>query len=189
MINECAGNLELIEKSALLEGAKIDFALKNLFKKGKDYKDLKKNVNEIIKANNLSKDELRSKGKGLMHICKRIIQVIEDIGIFVYTTGAAINTTSVIAFVVAGGAIPGITIIIGSIIEFVVGFIINKLIRFAADSLEFNTIKKDADDIVDSLRSQAKKSKDKNILINLIKKQINWKMLLRSILNNINIWI
>lgn len=42
MINECAGNLELIEKSALLEGAKIDFALKNLFKKVKTIKILRK---------------------------------------------------------------------------------------------------------------------------------------------------
>lgn len=42
MINECAGDSNLIKQSAILEGAKIDWIMKNAFKEGQDYKGLKK---------------------------------------------------------------------------------------------------------------------------------------------------
>lgn len=158
MINECFGNAELIKQSALLEGAKIDLGLKNLFKEGKDYKGLKKDVNEIISANNLSKDELRSKGKGFMHICKRILQVCEDLLLLFNIAG---NTSKVAAVIAVGVTPVGVTMIISTIVGGVIGFIINRLFRYLWDTAEFSAIKKDAEDIVSDLRRQAKKTDNK----------------------------
>lgn len=161
MINECFGNAELIKQSALLEGAKMDWGMKNLFKEGKDYKGLKKDVNEIISANNLSKDELRSKGKGFMHICKRILQVCEDLSVF-FSVGTIVGNTSKAAVVIAAGATPvGVAMIISTIVGGVIGFIINRLFRYLYDTAEFSAIKKDAEDIVSDLRRQAKKTDNK----------------------------
>lgn len=174
MINECCGDLNLIEYSALLEGAKIDWALKNFLKEGKDYKDLKKDVKEIIKANDLDPDDYKSKGKGFMHICKRILQVAEDIAV---PLGIGNNVASIsgslsiaskanaaaAAFGVASMAASPVIIVINGIISLVISFIINRLVRYLWDTIEFNTIKEDANDVVRDLRINASKANDPKI--------------------------
>lgn len=154
MIDGCLNNIELVRNCAILEGAKLDMMLSNFMKEGKDYKGLKKDLNEIINANNMDKSELISKGKGFMHICKRILQISQDL--------ATVAGTGVIALKVAAApAVPGV--IIASILGFVIGFISNRLLRYLCDTVEFETIKKDAESIVKDLRSNAKKAEDPDI--------------------------
>ena len=163
MVNECCGNTHLIEQSALLEGAKLDMQLKNLFKEGKDYKNLKKDVKEIIKANDMDDDDLKSKGKGFIHVCKRILQVCEDLAVFVGGAGAAANTVTGIGIIAAGLTPVGVGMIIGAIVSFVVTFIASRLFRLLWDTLEFNAIKDDAESIVRDLRRMAKNTNDKKL--------------------------
>lgn len=54
MIIECFENEELIRQTCMLEGAKFDWGMKNFLKEGEDYKGLKKELKEIIKANDLA---------------------------------------------------------------------------------------------------------------------------------------
>lgn len=174
MINECCGDRNLIEYSALLEGAKIDLALQNFLKEGKDYKGLKKDVKDIIKANDLDPDNYRSKGKGFMHVCKRILQVCEDIavplgiGTDVASIAGGLKMASkanaaAAAFGLASVAVSPMTIVINGIITLVISFIINRLFRYLLDTIEFNTIKEDAIDVVRDLRISASKANDPKI--------------------------
>lgn len=166
MISECCGDASLVEQSAILEGAKLDLALKNFLKEGQDYKSLKKDLNEIIKANDISDEALRSDGRKLLHVCKRVLQYAYDISaIIVPVVGAGeiASKTVIGAKIVKTGlmAPAGLTVtVVCSIIGYVVGFIINRLIRFLIDTVEFKTVKEDAEDVVRELRSNAKKAND-----------------------------
>lgn len=161
MMIECMNNTDIVRQVAILEGAKLDLQLSNWMKEGKDYKGLKKDLKEIINANNMDKSELASKGKGFMHTCKRILQICCDIDA-AFMPGASILSTAAKASVLsAAGAAAGIPgVIVLGIIGFVINFIINRLMRLLVDTIEFNTIKKDAEDIVDDLRSKAKTVED-----------------------------
>lgn len=154
MVSECFDNDDLVRQAAVLEGAKLDMALKNFMKEGKDYKGLKKDLRDIIKANNLDDDDLKTGKKGFMHACKRIMQVLED---FCAVAGTASNVGSTIGYI-AMGANPAI--IIGAIVGTVVGFICNRLFRLLWDTIEFNAVKDDAEDIVSTLRRMAKNTND-----------------------------
>lgn len=172
IIESCMGNTYLIRSSCILEGAKIDMTLKNFLKEGKDYKGLKKDLREIIRANDLDTDELQTDRKGFMHICKRILQVTYDLGAVV---GGVLGVADIISAGTIGagyaslfggtaGAVMSsatVFIVIFAIISYVIGFIINRLIRFAVDSVEFNTLKKDCNKIVDQLEDLANKTNDK----------------------------
>ena len=169
MINECAGDANLIKQSAILEGAKIDWALKNFLKEGQDYKSLKKEVNKIIEANNLPKDQMKSKGKGFMHVCKRILQILQDACIAGGTAMTVSNISIGAKIVAAGGAVVGSGIIAGAIAGFVVGFIINRILRYCFDSAEFNAISTDAIEIIQTLKKQAKDTNDVKLAAKLNK--------------------
>lgn len=169
MVLECSMDPVLVEASAILEGAKMDVLLKNFLKEGEDYKGLKKDLNEIIKANNMSDAELKSKGKGFMHICKRILQLDFDIGVALAPVNAlravksgieSVNTMNAISAVLGGASMSVAPVIIGGIVGTVVGFIINRLLRLLVDTVEFNTIKKDAEKIVAELRLKAKETEN-----------------------------
>lgn len=156
LIQECYGNEYLIKQSALLEGAKIDMALNNFIEEGKDYKNLKKDLKEIISANNMDEKELNGNFRKFMHICKRIVQVLLDINLVI---GSAINTANIGIFAAAGNP----ALLIGTIIGFVTGFIINRLLRYAADTIEFENIVKDSQYIVNELRKKARDTNDKKL--------------------------
>lgn len=172
MIAECGGNQDLVRASAILEGAKFDLALKNFMKEGEDYKGLKSDLNEIIKANNMSDREIKSGKNGLMHACKRILQVVYDLeAALVPVNGAIQISTSVKAAkqlnaLYAGFGVAGAStahIVIGGIVGLVIGFIVNRLLRMLFDTIEFNTVKKDAESIVSDLRREASKAADPKI--------------------------
>ena len=177
MVMECAFNNNLIREAAILEGAKLDAILKNFLKEGKDYKGLKKDLREIIKANDMDDSALSTGKKGLMHTCKRILQVALDLGPLVSVAGSAgsIATTAsgaakVASFVNATGlAGAGVSVsvgaavlpaIIGAIVGLIIGFIINRLLRLAVDTVEFKAVEGDARDIVDDLETAARKTED-----------------------------
>lgn len=180
MIAECWGNRSLIEQSAILEGAKLDLTLKNFLKEGQDYKGLKADLEKVIKANDISNETLKSDGRKFLHICKRILQVMYDIspilgipvaGAQIAMTGAAakMKADAASVFGVGGAAASniiktGITVsIFTAIISYIIGFIINRLIRLLIDTIEFKTIKDDAEDVVRELRLNAKKANDPKI--------------------------
>lgn len=152
LIESCMGNDELLKQAALLEGAKIDWVLKNFLKEGEDYKGLKKDLKEIIRANDLDDRHLKTEDEA-MHICKRILQVSQDLaiingGVTVVSYALTLNPA----------------MILGSIIGFVIGFIINRLLRYSWDTIEFDAIKKDSETIVSDLRRSAKKATEPKIV-------------------------
>jgi len=157
MIAECFGNEDLIRSSAILEGAKFDLALKNFMKEGKDYKGLKKDLRDIIKANDLDEDKLKTGHKGFMHACKRICQVLEDIGSI--TGPISVVGGAVVPMLIGGNPVA----LLSAIASAVVSFIISRLFRFLWDTIEFNAIKEDAETIVSDLRRLAKKTEDKKL--------------------------
>lgn len=167
ILESCLGDEFLIRSSCILEGAKFDFLLKNFLNKGKDYKGLKKDLKEIIRANDLDKDELRTGKNGFMHVCKRIIQVSYDLCIPIGTVTGVVNlvnlsqyNNAIASMFVASATTAVASTILGGIIGFVLGFIINRLIRYCVDTIEFNTLKKDCDDILDQLEDLARKCKN-----------------------------
>ena len=164
MVEGCMNNVDIVRNVAILEGAKIDLTLSNFLKEGKDYKGLKKDLKQIIAANDMDKSNLASKGKGLMHICKRILQICEDIGAVAGGVTMATAGSAQVAGLAAAGmgaAIP--VVIVVYIIGFTIGFIINRLFRLLWDTIEFETIKNDAEEIVSDLRAKAKNDENEQL--------------------------
>lgn len=164
MISECCNDRSLIEQSAILEGAKLDLTLKNFIKEGPDYRSLKADLNDVIKANDISDEALRNNGRKLLRTCKRILQCIYDISSAIILPIGISNDIARNASMIAT---PNFKItkgftsnIIYSIIGYIVSFIINRLLRLLIDTIEFNSIKEDAKDIVRELRLNAKKTDD-----------------------------
>lgn len=140
-----------------------------LLKKDRIIRVLKKEVNKIIEANNLPKDQMKSKGKGFMHVCKRILQILQDCSVFGGVATTASNISVGAKIVAAGGAAIGSGMIVGAIAGFVVGFIINRILRYCFDSAEFNAISTDAIEIIQTLKKQAKDTNDAKLAAKLNK--------------------
>lgn len=158
IIKECFGDVTAIKHYALYEAAKMDIAISNFCKEGKDYKGLKADLKEIIDANNLDDSALKSKGKGLIKVCKRIIQIILDIEATLDK-----NVTPWAAVFLA--AFPGMSIarFIVMIISIITKFIVNILLRLLVDMGEFKSVKSDAEAIISMLREKAKTTDNKSI--------------------------
>ena len=75
MVSECHFNVDLIEQAALLEGAKIDIALKNFIDEGEDYKGLKRELKKIIES---SIDNYDYSGKVSKTILKLLVLFFEN---------------------------------------------------------------------------------------------------------------
>lgn len=145
-----------LNEDTLLEGAKLSETLKNFMVEGEDYKGLKKELKQVIEMNNLSDAELKDKLKtgkgGVMHVCKRIVQIYLDC-IFAINVGASIGTTIGVAGI-APVLLPQV------IISFVAGLFLNRILRLAANTAEFNAVCKDCKTIINELESAAEKCKD-----------------------------
>lgn len=162
MITECFGNDDLVRQSAILEGAKMDMALKNFMKEGKDYKGLKKDLRDIMKANDMDDKDLETGKKGILHACKRVLQILSDLESVLMIPGAVISGSLTLPAVFAMPAI-GIPMLIGYIVGYIVGFIISRLMRLLWDTIEFKTLKEDAESIVEELRTMAKNSSNDSL--------------------------
>ena len=154
MILECSNDRDLIYQNCLLEGAKFDMTMKNFMKEGEDFKGLKKELKEIMKMNDMDDSELQSNVNSPAHVVLRILQILEDLCV-VYSIG--VGGTQIIL----SGFNP--IILIGSIIGFAIGFLINRVFRFLWDSIHFNVIKKDCENIVLQLRKMSKDTKDSKL--------------------------
>ena len=161
MVAECFNNEDLIRSAAILEGAKLDIALKNFMKEGKDYKGLKKDLRDIIKANNMDDSDLKTAHNGLMHACKRVLQILSDIESMLMVPGIIGfgGKDMVSSFISAGLYRSHISIIV----TFIVSFIIGRLMRLLCDTIEFKTLKKDAESIIEKLRTMAKDSSNEDL--------------------------
>jgi len=168
LVIECGGDTEMIRSMALTEGAKIDFLLKNFLKEGEDYRGLKKDLREIIKANDLDESKLTTGHKGFLHVCKRILQVLADIDVpfMAGQTGVRIAANIKLAKTLAatvGGKVSIPAIVVRAIVSFVISFLINRLWRLLYDHIEFSALKKDAEEIKAQLEDNAKKSKNDSV--------------------------
>lgn len=145
-----------LEDGTLLESAKFNVSLKKFLAEGEDYKGLKKELKEVIKMNDMSDDELKDKIKtgkgGVMHVCKRIVQIYLDC-IFAFNTGSLIGGT-----IGAATAMPVLLPYI--IITQVVGLFLNRVLRLAADTVEFNAVYKDCKTILNEIEDAKSKCKD-----------------------------
>lgn len=145
-----------LEEGTLLEGAKINVSLKKFLAEGEDYKGLKKELKEVIKMNDMSDKELKDKIKtgrgGVMHVCKRIVQICLDLS-FAFDAGATIGGSVAIAVqfpVFLPLAIIGYAIIL----------LLNRVLRLAADTIEFDAIYKDCKTILNEIEDAKSKCKD-----------------------------
>ena len=153
MVNECFGDESLIEQTALLEGAKFDIFLKNFFAEGEDYKGLKKELKNIVTANQLDEEGLKSGHSKFLHGCKRILQLCADLeASFVTGSHAAAIVLNIVSLSPMG--------VILNIVSFVINFIINRLMRLLYDTIEFNTVRKDAEQVITQLKQNAQNAKD-----------------------------
>lgn len=145
-----------LNEDTLLEGAKMSASLKKFMAEGEDYKGLKKELKEVIKMNDMSDAELKDKLKtgrgGVMHVCKRAVQIYLDF-VFAFNVGGAIGGT-VAAATMFPLLVPQI------VISFVVGLFLNRLLRLAADTVEFDAVYKDCKTILEEIESAIDKCKD-----------------------------
>lgn len=163
MIYECCNNSYIVKQQAILEGAKFDLFFSNFLKEGKDYKGLKKDLNDIIKANSLSTDKLKTGKNGIMHKCKRVIQILLDIS-GVLCTGGDIVSIGIMGISSIRNSKTDIDPrnlfkLIKMGLGFVIGFLITKVLRFAVDSVEFKSIEKDCKTIISDLNKASNKAK------------------------------
>lgn len=163
MIREYNGNRVLVEQSALLEGTKVDEALKklkdlltfNTSKRNKELENyitsLRTDLDQIIEANNIDTKTLKSQNK-LMNICRTIINKL---------CGSKFSGLIKDAFK-AIGSITASTFI-GTILSFVIKFIINRLIKSSIVTHEYNLVKKDSEEVIKILRNSVKETDDENL--------------------------
>lgn len=177
-----------IRQSCILEAVKIDWLMKNFLSKPNDYKGLKEDMKTIIAANNLDDSKLKSNKKGILQACKRVFLILNDLAVpggaattalglgaivpKIATVGAKagkaaktagrfgiISKTTAGTIGTVGGMLSPITII-GAIVAFLLGFIINRLIRLAIDNSEFNNIKDDCYQLIEQLETNANNTND-----------------------------
>ncbi len=145
-----------LEEDTLLEGAKFNVSLKKFLAEGEDYKGLKKELKEVIKMNDMSDDELKDKiktGRGrVMHVCKRIVQICLDL-LFAFETGATIGGSIAIA-------VEFPIFLPLAIIDYILVLFLNRILRFAADTVEFNAVYKDCKTILNEIEDAKSKCKD-----------------------------
>lgn len=188
MIESCNEDIDIIKQNCILEAVKIDWLMKNFLSKPNDYKGLKQDMKTIISANNLDDSKLKTNKKGILQACKRVLIVLSDImvpggaaatalglGAIVPKIGATAATVSkaattaskvhLLSKATAGtvGTVAGLInpiVIVGGIVAFILGFILNRLIRLAIDNSEFNNIKDDCYQIIDQLEANANATSD-----------------------------
>lgn len=148
----------------LNEGAKFDWALNNFLKEGKDYKGLKKAMQKVKDATELSDEELMKDPNKYMTFGKRALQVILDIlalGVDIFQT---VGNFLVYINVMAN---PFLKFSFKSWLIWMIGFILTKLIdrllRLAVDTAEFKQCKTEAEAMVKLLRDKADKTNDKEL--------------------------
>lgn len=153
-------NRDMVTRAALLEGAKLDLFLKNFIKnfmrEGKDYKGLKQLINDVADECNKSGDTIYAEGKSgarkFLHICKRILQVLLDVGTLCALGFSGMTLASGIIGVFTAGPGALLTAIL-TIIHIVIGIIVSRAERYAVDFVEYRNAVGDAKSVVKELEA------------------------------------
>lgn len=127
-------------KQILQEKAKWDLLLNNFMEEGEDYRDLKLALREVCELNSSDDVTFKRKKRTVLHAIKRFIQCYDDVAY-------AINAVSCLA--------------IATIPFMIIPMLLNRLERFCVDSVEYNTLKKDTQEIISQLKVAKEKTKDK----------------------------
>lgn len=157
-VNFISGNI-----ITLNEGARFDWALNNFLKEGKDYKGLKKAMQKVQEATDLSDEELVKDPSKFMKIAKRALQIILDI------LAMSIDVVQTVGnfFVWINMITPFVKFSPKGWLIWMIGFILTKLVdrllRLVVDKAEFKQCKNDAEEIVKLLRDKADKTNDKEL--------------------------
>lgn len=191
IIEECFHDITLINNRCILEGAKMDWIMKNFMKTPGNYKGLKEDLNQIIAANNLDDTQLKTNKKGILQACKRVLLIINDIlvpggaaatglglqallpklGKIAGTATQAAGTATKVGLISkgTGATIAGVAgalspvAIVGAIVTFILGFIINRIIRLLVDKSDFDNLRNDCYAIIDQLEANAAKTNDPSL--------------------------
>lgn len=171
IIEECLGNKELVGMTVLTEGARLNAILDSLFPEGKDYKNIKANLDKIVKANDLSDEELRTKTTSLFSICKKILQALLDLELTVaavlysFKTGKVISAGFIASIVTANPTVvaAAVAALITVALMYIVNFIINRLLRFIVDKVALKAAINDTKDIIEQLKKMSNETKDEKL--------------------------
>ena len=171
IIEECLGNKELVGMTVLTEGARLNAILDSLFPEGKDYKNIKENLNKVIKANDLSDEELRTKSKGFFNICKRILQALLDFelaasAVIYGAKSGQVAAAGVVATILtsnpATASIAMMTLVSLALV-YIVNFIINRLLRFVIGKVELKAAINDTKEIIEQLKKMSNETKNEKL--------------------------
>ena len=147
------------------EGAKFDWFLNNFLKEGKDYKGLKRAMQKVQEATDLSDKELAKDPSKFMKISKRALQIILDI------LAMGIDAVQTIGnfFVYINLIAPFAKFSIKGWLVWMIGFIstklVDRLLRLVVDKAEFKQCKNEAEEMVKLLRDKADKTDDKELKV------------------------
>lgn len=171
---------EFDEMKTLSEGAKFDLFASHFAQEGEDYTEIKKLVEKVAKDSKMDDKEIQKHSKGIVYNIKRCLQVACDIvsnassgattaTSFKYLKDANKATAFSKAVNNAGQTVRvsnnleneliGIRYI-HSLITILVTFLCSRVIRYCIDAAEFASIRKDAREMVTTLREKAKDTTD-----------------------------
>ena len=167
---------EFDEMKTLSEGAKFDLFASRFAQEGEDYTEIKKLVEKVAKDSKLDDKEIQKHSKGIAYNIKRCLQVACDI---VSNASSGATTASSLKYIkdvskttafsqVVNSAGRTVTVsndfenklinnkYVHSLITILVTFLCSRVIRYCIDTVEFASIRKDAREMVTTLREKAK---------------------------------
>ena len=171
---------EFDEMKTLSEGAKFDLFASRFAQEGEDYSEIKKLVTKVAKDSKMDNKELQKHSKGVVYNIKRCLQVACDM-ISNASSGATtassikylkdVNKTTAFSKAVNDA---GRTVKVSnnfenkllgakymhSLIAILATFLCSRVIRYCVDVAEFASIRKDAREMVTTLREKAKDTSD-----------------------------
>lgn len=169
------------EMIGLSEGAKFDLFALRFAKEGEDYTEIKNLVSTVAKDNKMDNEYIKKHSKGVFYNIKRCLQVACDLAVKVtsaVSTDSSIRTGIAIAKLpksqtivthsgelskdITGNIITGKWI--NTLITMLITFACSRVIRYCVDVAEFASIRKDAKEIVQTLRNKAKDIDDEKIV-------------------------
>ncbi len=170
LIADCMGDENLIREAVMLEGAKFDVKLRNFLQEGEDYKGIKKDIREILKAQGMSEEDFIKKGvwRKILHILKRFVQIVADlytligvplgVGVDAYHASLGVAAGKAAVAATGGTVATPVAVIIAILIVAIFAalrYFGSRAIRWLADTAELSRAKKDMKEIAKIARQNA----------------------------------
>lgn len=170
LIVDCMGDESLIQEAVMVEAAKFDLKLKNYLAEGEDYKGIKKDIRDVLKAQGMSEEDFVQKGvwRKMLHNLKRFIQVSADIvaaasiagGIGGSIGGIAGGLAAPVKISLGAKALISLKVVLKFAIICTIAFFTSRVLRWIADSAEASQAKKDIKEIIKIARQKASECKN-----------------------------